>query len=228
MIDASSRTSFSISDEHVGRSGSRSIGRLEPSRNTGSYGVSVPTRNMPNWKRCKRVYARSTPSRNSMRRLPKSSTGRASTPRAVAPSQERSSGSFASGGVSRPSTQRARLTGGRMAVIPYAGPLPPSVSFRGQSSTGCIVASSRGSRSPRDFHGRFHSRTIRLQRSVDESHEQDDHRGGHRDTFSDPVVAGAIIDRLLHRATVINIKGKSYRMRAYHEQERQEGGAIVR
>ena len=46
--------------------------------------------------------------------------------------------------------------------------------------------------------------------------------------FADPVVAGAIIDRLLHRATVINIKGKSYRMRAYHEQERQEGGAIVR
>lgn len=44
--------------------------------------------------------------------------------------------------------------------------------------------------------------------------------------FADPVVAGAIVDRLLHRATVINIKGKSYRMRAYHEQ--QEGGAIVR
>ncbi len=51
--------------------------------------------------------------------------------------------------------------------------------------------------------------------------------GGTR-VFADPVVAGAIIDRLLHRATVINIKGKSYRMRAYHEQERQEGGAIVR
>ena len=46
--------------------------------------------------------------------------------------------------------------------------------------------------------------------------------------FADPVAAGAIVDRLLHRATVINIKGKSYRMRAYHEQERQEGGAIVR
>jgi DNA replication protein DnaC len=35
--------------------------------------------------------------------------------------------------------------------------------------------------------------------------------------FADAVVAGAIIDRLLHRATVINIKGKSYRMRAYQE-----------
>ncbi len=44
--------------------------------------------------------------------------------------------------------------------------------------------------------------------------------------FADPVVAGAIVDRLLHRATVINIKGKSYRMRAYQEQH--EGGAIVR
>jgi DNA replication protein DnaC len=36
--------------------------------------------------------------------------------------------------------------------------------------------------------------------------------------FADPVVAGAIVDRLLHRAAVINIKGTSYRMRAYHEQ----------
>jgi DNA replication protein DnaC len=37
--------------------------------------------------------------------------------------------------------------------------------------------------------------------------------------FADPVVAAAIIDRLLHQATVLNIKGKSYRMRAYHEQQ---------
>ncbi|HEV2461005.1 MAG TPA: ATP-binding protein, partial [Ktedonobacterales bacterium] len=37
--------------------------------------------------------------------------------------------------------------------------------------------------------------------------------------FADPVVASAIIDRLLHRATVLNIKGKSYRMRAYQEQQ---------
>jgi DNA replication protein DnaC len=31
--------------------------------------------------------------------------------------------------------------------------------------------------------------------------------------FADPVVASAILDRLLHHATVINIKGKSYRLR---------------
>jgi DNA replication protein DnaC len=42
--------------------------------------------------------------------------------------------------------------------------------------------------------------------------------------FADPVVATAIVDRLLHRATVINIKGKSYRMRAYQQ---QEGGAAI-
>jgi DNA replication protein DnaC len=36
--------------------------------------------------------------------------------------------------------------------------------------------------------------------------------------FADSVVAGAIIDRLVHKATVINMKGKSYRMRGYHEQ----------
>jgi DNA replication protein DnaC len=34
--------------------------------------------------------------------------------------------------------------------------------------------------------------------------------------FNDPVVATAIVDRLLHRATVINIRGHSYRMRGYH------------
>jgi DNA replication protein DnaC len=39
--------------------------------------------------------------------------------------------------------------------------------------------------------------------------------------FADAVVAGAIIDRLLHKATVLNIKGKSYRMRAYHDQQKE-------
>ncbi len=33
--------------------------------------------------------------------------------------------------------------------------------------------------------------------------------------FADQVVATAILDRLLHHATVINIKGQSYRMRAH-------------
>jgi DNA replication protein DnaC len=33
--------------------------------------------------------------------------------------------------------------------------------------------------------------------------------------FADQVVAAAILDRLLHHATVINIKGKSYRMRRH-------------
>ena len=36
-----------------------------------------------------------------------------------------------------------------------------------------------------------------------------------RQAFADPVVAAAIVDRLLHRATVLNIRGRSYRMRAY-------------
>jgi len=38
--------------------------------------------------------------------------------------------------------------------------------------------------------------------------------GPHHDV-ADQVVATAILDRLLHRATVINIKGQSYRMRAH-------------
>lgn len=35
--------------------------------------------------------------------------------------------------------------------------------------------------------------------------------------FADQVVASAIVDRLLHRAAVVNIRGKSYRMRAYSD-----------
>ena len=37
--------------------------------------------------------------------------------------------------------------------------------------------------------------------------------------FADPVVAAAIVDRLLHKATVLNIRGRSYRMRAYQAAE---------
>ena len=31
--------------------------------------------------------------------------------------------------------------------------------------------------------------------------------------FSDEVVAGAILDRVLHHSTVVNIKGESYRIK---------------
>jgi DNA replication protein DnaC len=34
--------------------------------------------------------------------------------------------------------------------------------------------------------------------------------------FGDPVVAGAILDRLMHRAVVFNIRGPSWRMREHH------------
>ena len=34
--------------------------------------------------------------------------------------------------------------------------------------------------------------------------------------FDDPMVAAAMLDRLLHRAVVFNITGDSYRMRAHH------------
>ena len=46
--------------------------------------------------------------------------------------------------------------------------------------------------------------------------------------FADQVVAAAILDRLLHHATVVNIKGKSYRMGRHHaQQDRQEGGPMI-
>ena len=46
--------------------------------------------------------------------------------------------------------------------------------------------------------------------------------------FADPVVATAIVDRLLHRATVLNIRGRSYRMRAYQaDAPAAKGGAAT-
>jgi DNA replication protein DnaC len=46
--------------------------------------------------------------------------------------------------------------------------------------------------------------------------------GDWNQVFADPVVASAIVDRLLHKATVLNIRGKSYRMRAYEEHQKGE------
>ena len=39
--------------------------------------------------------------------------------------------------------------------------------------------------------------------------------------FADQTVATAILDRLLHHATVVNIKGSSYRMRAHVPTDRE-------
>ena len=49
------------------------------------------------------------------------------------------------------------------------------------------------------------------------------------DFFADGVVATAILDRLLHHATVVNIKGQSYRMRAHVPQpgSAREGAAML-
>ena len=37
--------------------------------------------------------------------------------------------------------------------------------------------------------------------------------------FDDPMVAAAMLDRLLHRSVVFNIKGPSWRMREHHALE---------
>lgn len=37
--------------------------------------------------------------------------------------------------------------------------------------------------------------------------------------FGDPMIAGAIVDRLLHHATVLTIKGKSYRLQALYDND---------
>ena len=45
--------------------------------------------------------------------------------------------------------------------------------------------------------------------------------------FADPVVAAAIVDRLLGNATVVNIRGRSYRMRSYQEATTEKGVGII-
>lgn len=41
------------------------------------------------------------------------------------------------------------------------------------------------------------------------------------EVFYDPVIANAILDRILHHAHVVNITGKSYRLKAYMEQDEE-------
>ena len=43
-------------------------------------------------------------------------------------------------------------------------------------------------------------------------------RGDCAPVFNEPVLATAVVDRLLHRASVTNIRGHSYRVRAYRDQ----------
>jgi DNA replication protein DnaC len=42
--------------------------------------------------------------------------------------------------------------------------------------------------------------------------------------FADQVVAGAIVDRLIHNATVLNVRGHSYRTRNYVDAQTAKGG----
>jgi DNA replication protein DnaC len=50
------------------------------------------------------------------------------------------------------------------------------------------------------------------------------------EVFGDPVIATAILDRLLHHSTVLNIKGESYRLREKKKagfwEEKQEKHAL--
>ncbi len=40
------------------------------------------------------------------------------------------------------------------------------------------------------------------------------------DIFKDPVLASAILDRILHHAHVVQITGKSYRLKDYYSKEK--------
>ena len=39
------------------------------------------------------------------------------------------------------------------------------------------------------------------------------------EVFKDPILANAILDRILHHAHVVQINGKSYRMKDYYDDE---------
>ncbi len=43
--------------------------------------------------------------------------------------------------------------------------------------------------------------------------KQGDPRRRQHEVFGDPVVAAAMIDRLVHHAEIINLKGESYRLK---------------
>jgi DNA replication protein DnaC len=51
--------------------------------------------------------------------------------------------------------------------------------------------------------------------------------GDWNQVFADSVVASTIVDRLLHSATVLNIRGASYRMRNYAAQQKLRGGGAM-
>ena len=42
------------------------------------------------------------------------------------------------------------------------------------------------------------------------------------EVFKDPVIASAILDRLLHHSHIVSISGKSYRLKSYYEQMEEE------
>lgn len=42
------------------------------------------------------------------------------------------------------------------------------------------------------------------------------------EVFKDPIIANAILDRLLHHSHVVSISGKSYRLKSYYEQMEKE------
>jgi len=48
-----------------------------------------------------------------------------------------------------------------------------------------------------------------------------------QELFGDPVIATAILDRLLHHCHVINIKGNSYRLREYQRRKEALGPAVT-
>ena len=45
--------------------------------------------------------------------------------------------------------------------------------------------------------------------------------------FDDPMVAAAMLDRLLHRSVVLNIDGESYRMRSYRARTINWGISLI-
>ena len=116
----------------------------------------------------------------------------------------------ATGPTSRPpptSWQACRRPTSRAAGAPRCGPTPDPRCSSSTSSATCPWTPPRGNWIFQVVSRRYERGSIVLTSNRG--------FGDWGQVFADQVVATAILDRLLHHATVVNIKGQSYRMRAH-------------
>jgi hypothetical protein len=100
----------------------------------------------------------------------------------------------------------------RLLAMPEVYLKAPPCSFRGTDSTrDCQDSRWRGYRQSAGF-----QKSLALVAQVPGTHSQGQ-------VFGDQIIATALLDRLLHHSTIINIKGESYRLK-----EKRKAGLLTR